>query len=130
MPAVLPPNLTPPPAIVAPAPACHLLSKEEALVAFQRLRKRLPSTEFAGARPSEICGMVRVELARGTVAYTDATGRYFLLAFALDTHRGSPADTSETIDKVIDARSTNPMTPGDSRSYPAEPGPIMQSLPK
>lgn len=105
MPLDLPPN---PPAFVVPAPECRILSYPEAQVAYQRLRQRLPSTAFAGAQPSEVCGLVRVQLAHGTIAYTDATGRYLLLALALDTHRGSPADVSEALDQAVEARSSFP----------------------
>lgn len=97
-----------PPVLSAPAPECRVLSYSEAQAAYQRLRQRLPSTEFTGAQPSEVCGLVRVQLARGAVAYTDATGRYLLLALALDTHRGSPADVSATLEQAVDARTSFP----------------------
>lgn len=106
--AALPPEVVNPPAIVAPAPACHYLSQQEAQAAFERLRQRLPSTHFVGARPSEVCGLVRVQMALGSVAYTDATGRYFLLALALDTHRGSPADNDQSVEKAIEERESFP----------------------
>lgn len=108
MPADIPPQMLNPPAIVAPAPACHYLSQQEAQAAFARLRQRLPGTNFVSARPSEVCGLVRVQMARGSVAYTDATGRYFLLALALDTHRGSPADNDQTVEKAFEARESFP----------------------
>jgi len=109
MPAALPPPpMTVPPALIAPAPECRYLSDAEAQTAFARLRANLPSTKFANARPSEVCGMVRVQLERGTVAYTDSTGRYFLLAFALDTHRGSPADNEEKVESAIENRQSFP----------------------
>lgn len=99
MAADLPPNVPVPAvaavaAVVPPAPPCRMLTQEEARVAFERLRARLSSTAFAtpGYRPSEICGLAQITLARGSVAYTDATGRYFLLALALDTQKGGPAD--------------------------------------
>lgn len=125
----LPPEVVTPPAYVAkaPAPECRILSPEEAQAAFMRLRQRLPGTAFAGATPSEVCGLVRVQLQRGTVAYTDATGRYFLLALALDTHRGSPADNSEQLEQAIDARSQFPAEapagvtkPADQRREPLQ----------
>lgn len=110
MPADLPPDipLTPPSGYVAPAPACHYLSNTEAQVAFARLRQRLSGTAFDNARPSEICGLVRVQLASGKTVYTDATGRYLLLTFALDTHRGEPADNSEKLEEAITDREAYP----------------------
>lgn len=110
MPADLPPNIPAAPvaSYVAPAPACHYLSNSEAQVAFARLRQRLSGTAFDNARPSEICGLVRVQLASGKTVYTDATGRYLLLTFALDTHRGEPADNSEQLEQAIQDRETYP----------------------
>lgn len=101
-------DMPPQPAIIAPAPECQVLSYAEAQTAYQRLRRRLPSTAFTSAQPSEICGLVRLQLARGTVAYTDATGRYLLLALALDTHRGSPADVAHHLDQAIESRASRP----------------------
>ncbi len=108
MPAVALPPPTPP-AIHAPAPArsCQL-SDAEAQQAFDRLRRRLPSTGFIEARPSEVCGLVWLRMARGTIAYTDRSGRYLLLALALDTNKGSPADVAETLDRVIEDRESGP----------------------
>lgn len=106
----LPPN-APVPAIHAPAPECHFLTNAEAQEAFRRLRTTLSGTSFDNARPSEVCGMVRVEMSSGKVVYTDATGRYLLLAFALDTHKGSPADTSAELERVIEDRATYPSSP-------------------
>lgn len=123
MPMDLPPNVPTPPALIAPAPECRYLTSSEAQVAFARLKQRLPSTNFANARPSEICGMVRVQLARGTVVYTDATGRYLMLAFALDTHRGEPADTSQQLEEAIVARES-PL--GDAPSGPLMSIPLAQ----
>jgi hypothetical protein len=104
------------------APACHYLNNAEAQVAFERLKRNLPSTRFTGARPSEICGLVRVDLAGGTAAYTDATGRYFLLAFALDTNKGSPADNADTLNTQIARRQQNPVTAETgARPEPTDP---------
>jgi hypothetical protein len=128
MPLDMPPNV-PQAAYVAAAPECRYLSNSEAQVAMQRLRRQLRSTDFQNARPSEICGLVRLEMASGKVVYTDATGRYLLLAFALDTHRGSPADNSEAIESAIESRSKYPETaiPGVMQPPPeALPeGPLM-----
>lgn len=123
--------LKPVPAVTAPAvPACHLLSQDEASLAFNRLRRSLPSTSFDYARPSEICGLVMVRLASGKTVYTDTSGRYLLLTFALDTHRGSPADNSEQLEKAIDDRSSYPdqAVPGLTPPPPAESASPFQSL--
>jgi hypothetical protein len=122
MPVAMPPHI-PPAAYVAPAPECHYVSKAEAQVALSRLRARLPSTSFVDASPSEICGLVRIQMASGKVVYTEPTGRYLLLTFALDTERGSPADTSDKLDKAIEERSTYPDTPlpGVTPPPPEEP---------
>jgi hypothetical protein len=94
------------------------------------MQAALPSTEFDhDARPSEICGLVRLQLANGKAVYTDLTGRYLLLTFALDTHRGSPADNSDELDKAVQSRASYPDTPIRGVLPPAaedapEPGPL------
>lgn len=107
MPLDMPPNV-PQAAYVAPAPECRYLTNSEAQIALGRLRQRLPSTSFESARPSEICGLVRLQLASGKVVYTEPTGRYLMLTFALDTHRGSPADASDALEQAIEDRSKYP----------------------
>lgn len=106
----LPPPNVPVPAIHAPAPECRLLNQAEAQVAFARLKGMLPSTSFVSARPSQVCGLVQVTMASGKTAYTDATGRFFLLAFALDTHSGSPADNEAALGAAVGERETFPAT--------------------
>jgi Disulfide bond isomerase protein N-terminus len=108
MPMDLPPSVPAPVSYAMPAPVCRLLSAADAAEALKRLRSVLPGTEFAGARPSEVCGMVRVELASGKVAYTDPTGRYLMLAFAIDTHRGGPADNQDKLDQALETRAQFP----------------------
>lgn len=90
------------------APECRYLTNTEAQEAFNRLKARLPGTSFEGARPSEICGLVRVTLKNGTAVYTEPTGRYLMFTFALDTHKGSPADTSYEIERQIERRQSYP----------------------
>lgn len=107
MPMDMPPS-TPQAAYVAPAPECRYLTPSEAQTALARLRQRLPSTSFESARPSEICGLVRLQLTSGKVVYTEPTGRYLMLTFAMDTHKGSPADTSDTLEQAIEDRSKYP----------------------
>lgn len=109
MPIDLPPSIPQFPALVAPAiNECRYLNNDEAQQALRRLKQALPGTSFTGAAPSEICGLVRVKLSRGTTAYTDATGRFFILAYTLDTHLGSEADA--TVASAIEKRETNPDT--------------------
>lgn len=108
MPLDMPPAAPEPAAYTAPAPECRYLSATDAEVALKRLRSSLPGTSFVGARASEVCGMVRVEMASGKVAYTDPTGRYLMLAFAIDTHRGEPADNETTLHQALDARDKFP----------------------
>lgn len=99
----------PAPAIVRPAiPECRLLSQEDARIALERVRQSIPSTPLDSASPSEICGLIRIKMASGKVVYTDPTGRYLLFTFALDLHRGSPADNDEHVERVIDERSQYP----------------------
>jgi len=132
MPLDLPPN-APQAAYVAAAPECRYITNAEAQVALQRLRQRLPSTSFESAKPSEICGLVRLQLASGKVVYTEPTGRYLMLTFALDTHRGSPADTSDQLEQAIDARAKYPdqAVPGLTPPAPLElpEGPLMTPIP-
>lgn len=127
----LPPSVQAAPAYVASAPECRYLTTYEAQQAFERLKGSLPGTAFSHARPSEVCGLVRVQLANGKVAYTDATGRFLLLAFALDTHRGGPADNQEALDKAFEERERFPdkAIPGVMpRPAPVE-GPLMSPIP-
>lgn len=103
------PSMKPVAAQVAAVPECRYLTQSEADVALARLKRNLPSTAFDdNARPSEVCGLVRLQLKRGTVVYTEPTGRYLLLTFALDTHKGEPADTSAELDKAIERREVFP----------------------
>lgn len=104
-----------PPAIRAPAPACHILAQAEADEALARLRRRLPSTPFESAHPSAVCGLAVLRLKSGKLAYTDATGRFLLLALALDTHSGSPAETSEALEQALARRASN-STPSSAGS--------------
>lgn len=92
-------------------PQCVYLTHAQAQEAFSRLRARLPGTAFDNARPSEVCGLVQVQFRNGSVAYTDPTGRYLLLAFAFDTHAGQPADMSQAVEVELDRRMTFPQTP-------------------
>ena len=100
-----------PPAYYAPGPECNYLTNTQAQEAFQRLRSRLPGTSFDNAKPSEVCGLVRVQLSSGKIVYTDPTGRFLLLALALDTHKGEPADASSELEIQLERRQTFPENP-------------------
>lgn len=117
----LPPQGPERPALVAPAPECMYVSKSAAQVAMANLQRSLPGTPFVSARPSEICGLVRLEMASGKVVYTDATGRFLLLTFALDTHKGEPADNAAKLDKTLEDRQTFPSEPIPN-VFPLPPG--------
>lgn len=124
MPMDMPPS-APVPVYSAPAPACNYVTSTEAQVALQRLRASLPSTAFDSAKPSEICGLVRVQLKSGKVVYTEPTGRYLLLTFALDTHKGSPADNSEELETAIENRDSYP-----EEAVPGLTPPRVEELPR
>jgi len=96
------------PLVKAAQPECQYLTQNQAQTALNLLKAKLPSTPFESAQPSEICGLVRVQLQSGKVAYTEPTGRYLLLAFAFDTERGEPADVSAALDGEIDRRQSVP----------------------
>lgn len=89
---------------VAYASVCEAATKEQVQAAFQRIKLRLASTRFKSARPSQICGLVQLEMEGGKLAYTDLNGRYFILGLALDTQTGSPADAQAQVDRVISDR--------------------------
>lgn len=131
MPIEMPPSVPAVAAHYAPAPECRYLSTADAEAALRRIRGALPGTAFSGAKPSEVCGMIRLEMASGKFAYTDPTGRYLMLAFAIDTHRGEPADNDAAVERAVDARSQFPKEaiPGVlPRPAPVE-GDLMSPIP-
>ncbi len=85
----------PPPAIVARAeehrcPAS--VSQAAADAALHALSKTLPQTKFIKAWPACAPGLIAVKLANGTVAYTEASGRFLLLGLVMDTATGKALD--------------------------------------
>ena len=86
--------LQPPVFSASPAIKVCATSEHDVEKAFEKIKLRLAGTRFAAAHTSQICGLVRLELEGGKVAYTDLSGRYFILGLALDTQTGSPADAS------------------------------------
>lgn len=121
MPMDLPPQGPAVPALSAPAPECMYVSHRAAQIAMANLQRSLPGTPFVSAKASEICGLVRLEMASGKVVYTDATGRFLLLTFALDTHRGEPADNAATLERTLEDRQTFPTDPIPN-VFPLPPG--------
>ena len=69
--------------------------------AYAVIKGRLASTPFKGARLSEVCGLIRLEMDGGKTAYTDKTGKYFILGLVLDLDTGSPADGAAEFEKEI-----------------------------
>ena len=101
-----------PPAIASPF-ACA--SDGQAQQAFQRLKSRLAGTRFVGARPSQVCGLVQVEMEGGKKVYTDLMGRFFIVGLVLDTSTGSPADAQAIVDHNISEREKALQSLTDSR---------------
>ena len=88
----------------AQASVCGSATLEQVQAAFQRIKLRLASTRFKAARPSQVCGLIQLEMEGGKLAYTDLNGRYFILGLALDAQTGSPADAQAQVDRVISDR--------------------------
>jgi hypothetical protein len=76
----------PPPAIVRPA------TQPQANAALEALRKRQTGTPFQGARPSEVPGLVTILLPDGKVAYSDISGRYYIVGVVFDLATGKALD--------------------------------------
>lgn len=88
----LPP--APPPAIVRPA------TQAQADAALAQLRKRQVGTPFVGARPAEMPGLITILLPDGKVAYSDISGRYYIVGVVLDLAQG------KALDGVLDGHPT------------------------
>lgn len=108
--------------VVPYAPECSYLTHSQAQYALRQLQQNLPGTTFVAAGPSEICGLVKVEMESGTVVYTEPTGRYLMLTFAFDTNKGSPADVGMELQAQIEKRqsSTNSPIPNASIGIEAD----------
>ena len=91
--------VSPPVASIATSALGCGWTPEQIHVAFGVIKSRLASTSFKSAKASEVCGLLRLEMADGKIAYTDKTGRYFILGLLLDTKTGSPADASIQVDR-------------------------------
>lgn len=77
---------TTPPAIVRPA------TQSQASAALAALRKRQVGTPFQGARSSEVPGLVTILLPEGKVAYSDISGRYYIVGVVFDLATGKALD--------------------------------------
>ena len=75
----------------APAPT-QRVSPEEAERAMRVLQGAMPTTRFVSAWPSAMPGLVALRLANGQVAYTDKTGRYFVVGLIFDSNTGAALD--------------------------------------
>jgi hypothetical protein len=76
----------PPPAIVRP------VTQQQADGALDGLRKRQVGTPFKGARPASMPGLVTILLPDGKVAYSDITGRYYIVGVVFDLATGKALD--------------------------------------
>jgi hypothetical protein len=76
----------PPPAIVRHA------TQSQAAAALVALKRRQTGTPFQGARPAEAPGLVTILLPGGKVAYTDISGRYYIVGVVFDLKTGKALD--------------------------------------
>lgn len=97
MPAAPPPSTIEAPARVpkgvGPSPA-----SDQALKA---LKSNLPKTGFKRAWPSQMPGLIAVELENGEIAYTDKTGRFLIIGLVLDSYTG------KALDNQLDGKTSN-----------------------
>jgi hypothetical protein len=84
----------PPPAIIRPA------TQAQADAALAELKKRQIGTPFQGARPAEMPGLVTILLPDGKVAYSDISGRYYIVGVVFDLAQG------KALDGVLDGHPT------------------------
>lgn len=77
---------TTPPAIIRPA------TQSQASAALKALKRRQVGTPFQGARPSEVPGLVTILLPDGKVAYSDISGRYYIVGVVFDLATGKALD--------------------------------------
>lgn len=68
------------------------VSQEVADAALDALSKTLPKTKFVKAWPACAPGLIAVKLGNGSVAYTDASGRFLMLGLVFDTETGKALD--------------------------------------
>lgn len=52
------------------------------------MRGKLPRTVIKAAKPSVVCGLIELQLENGNVAFTDKSGRYFIMGLMMDTATG------------------------------------------
>lgn len=70
----------------------QLASQPQANSALAALRKLQVGTPFKGARPSEVPGIVTILLPDGKVAYSDISGRYYIVGVVFDLATGKALD--------------------------------------
>jgi hypothetical protein len=75
-----------PPAIV------RRVSQAEASKALTTLKSLQLGTPFVGSRPSDAPGLVTILLPGGKVAYSDISGRYYIVGVVFDLETGKALD--------------------------------------
>lgn len=76
----------------APPAEVRHVSQFQANKALEGLKLRQHGTPFQGARPSEMPGLVTVLLPDGKVAYTDISGRFYIVGVVFDLNTGKALD--------------------------------------
>ena len=79
--------------IEAPAlRSSNTVSQQDADKALMTLQASLKKTKFISAWPSAVPGLVALRLDSGQVAYTDKSGRYFVVGLVFDSVTGQALD--------------------------------------
>lgn len=76
----------------APPAEVRHVSQFQADKALEGLRSRQHGTPFLGAKPSTVPGLVTVQLPDGKVAYTDISGRFYIVGVVFDLNTGQALD--------------------------------------
>ena len=76
----------------APVAEVRTVSQDQANRALVKLRERQHGTPFVSARPSKVPGLVTILLPENKVAYTDLSGRYYIVGVVFDLDTGSALD--------------------------------------
>ena len=85
---------------VAPVAQVRVVSQQQADLALARLRTRQHGTPFVGAKPAGVPGLVTIFLPDNKVAYTDISGRYYIVGVVFDL------DTGRALDGALDGHAT------------------------
>jgi hypothetical protein len=79
-----------------------MVTQAEADLALKEVRGRIPHTQFVGASPSRVPGLVVLHMGGGKVAYTDVSGKFLILGLIFDI------DTGKALDGQMDGVSSTP----------------------